>query len=96
MRIPLYGRAWQTPSLAKAYKNREVVSELRERGIRPSYDLNMGGAYSFKETVTVHVHYETIQSLEAKKTLYGSHPTQGIALWRISQEPDGFWEMLSK
>jgi spore germination protein len=95
MGLPLYGRGWQTPTLAKAYKHREVVAEMRDRGIRPSNDRNTGGAFSFEETVTINVHFETIQSLEAKTALYGSHPIQGIALWRISQEPDGFWSMLS-
>ena len=94
MGIPLYGRGWQTPSLAKAYKNPEIVSELRKKGIQPTRDARNGGSYSFTETVAVNVHYETLQSLEAKLKLYGQRPIRGVAYWRIGQEPAGFWEIL--
>jgi len=50
------------------------------------------GTYSFSETVNVTVHYETLQSLKAKLDLYSQRPIRGVAYWRISQEPDGFWE----
>jgi spore germination protein YaaH len=92
MGIPLYGRGWQTPTLAKAYKNREVAAELRKKGIQPASDARSGGSYSFTETVTIRVHYETLQSLEAKLNLYGQRPICGVAYWRIGQEPQGFWE----
>ncbi len=95
MGVPLYGRGWQSPSLAKAYKNREVVDELLSKGIRSAWDREAGGAYSFTETVTVQVHYETTQSLGAKLDLYSSEPIQGVAFWRIGQEPDGFWRQLN-
>lgn len=95
MGVPLYGRGWQTPSLAKAYKNREVVDELVEKGIKSDWARD-GGSYSFTETVTVNVHYETVQSLEAKLNLYAQHPIRGVAYWRIGQEPDGFWNTISK
>jgi spore germination protein len=94
MGIPLYGRGWQTPSLAKAYKNREILAELRKKNIQPSNDWKNGGSYSFQETVTVNVHFETIQSLEAKMSLYQQQPIQGVAFWRISQEPEGLWKHL--
>ncbi len=91
MGIPLYGRGWQSPRLARAYKNREIVAELKKKGIRPANDVGDGGSYSFTETVTISVHYETLQSLEAKLNLYGQRPIRGVAYWRIGQEPAGFW-----
>ena len=96
MGIPLYGRGWQTPTLAKAYKNREVVEELAQKGLKSTWDPDTGGTYSFSETVTVNVHYETTQSLNAKLNLYSTKPIQGVAYWRIGQEPDGFWKQLEK
>ena len=96
MGIPLYGRGWQTPSLARSYKNREIVDELLGKNIKSAWDREKGATYSFNETVTVNVHYETLQSLEAKLGLYKSKPIRGVACWRIGQEPDGFWNMLSK
>ncbi|VGO20932.1 glycosyl hydrolase family 18 protein [Pontiella sulfatireligans] len=91
MGVPLYGRGWQTPSLAKAYKNSEVANELREKRIQPSNDRENGGFYSFQETVTVDVHFETLQSLEAKLNLYVQRPIRGVAFWRVGQEPAGLW-----
>ena len=96
MGIPLYGRGWQTPTLARSYKNREIATELRDRQISPSNDWKTGGAYSFAETVTINVHYETLQSLEAKINLYSQHPIRGTAYWRIGQEPEGFWKQREK
>ncbi len=96
MGIPLYGRGWQTPSLARAYKNREIIAELREKGIRPSGDEKNGASYSFQETVTVNVHFENFQSLKAKLNLYGQKPIRGVAFWRIGQEPEEFWAHLSQ
>jgi GH18 family chitinase len=95
MGIPLYGRGWQTPALARAYKNSEIVEELAQRGIEAEGNPEEGGSCEFTETVTVKVHYETLQSLEAKLHLYRSHPIRGVAFWRISQEPSGFWTAAS-
>ncbi|WP_372808661.1 glycosyl hydrolase family 18 protein [Pontiella sp.] len=95
MGVPLYGRAWQTPALAKAYKNRDVVAELTEKGIKSNWTQD-GASYRFRETVSIDVHYETTQSLAAKMALYGRNPIRGVAFWRIGQEPDGFWQQLQK
>lgn len=96
MGIPLYGRGWQTPSLAKSYKNREIVSELSRKNITPSTTGRNGSTYSFEETVKVDVHFETVQSLNAKMNLYAMQPIRGVAFWRIGQEPEGFWQALIK
>ncbi|VGO11609.1 Spore germination protein YaaH [Pontiella desulfatans] len=93
MGVPLYGRGWQTPSLAKAYKNREIVDELSKKGIKSTWTEDCGH-YSFQQTVTINVHYETQQSLKAKYDLYAQRPIRGIACWRIGQEPEGFWNYL--
>ena len=95
MGIPLYGRSWQSPSLAKAYKNRDIVKELTDKGIKSTWTED-GGSYSYTETVTVNVHYETTKSLKAKMDLYSTNPIRGFAFWRIGQEPDGFWNTLSR
>jgi spore germination protein len=95
MGIPLYGRGWQTPTLSRAYKNRKIVSELTEKGLTSTWDLKNGGSYSFEETVSVNVHYETTQSLKAKLDLYSGKTIRGVAFWRIGQEPQGFWNTLA-
>lgn len=94
MGIPLYGRGWQTSTPARAYKNSEVVDELLSKGIKSEWDPATGATYSFTEPVTITVHYETTQSLKAKLDLYTQRPIRGVAYWRISQEPKGFWGQL--
>jgi GH18 family chitinase len=94
MGIPLYGRGWQTPSLARAYKHREIADEQREKEIQPAENPETGGTFSYTEAVTVTVYYETLESLDAKLSLYRRQPIRGVAFWRISQEPQGFWEQL--
>jgi spore germination protein YaaH len=96
MGIPLYGRSWQTPGLAHAYKNSDIVDELLKKGIKSTWHPKTGGTYSFTETVTIAVYYETLQSLEAKLNLYSRQPIRGIACWRIGQEPEGFWKQLTE
>ncbi|MEE9368213.1 MAG: glycosyl hydrolase family 18 protein [Pontiella sp.] len=96
MGIPLYGRGWQKQSFAKAYKNRELTAKLREKNIRPTSDSKNGGSFSYSETAEINVHFETIQSLGAKMNLYATHPIRGVAFWRISQEPEGFWDAILK
>ncbi|MFL2860784.1 MAG: glycosyl hydrolase family 18 protein [Pontiellaceae bacterium] len=91
MGIPLYGRAWQPETLAKAYKNRELQKELRTRSITPLIDLEIGGHFSFTETVSIEVYHETLESIRAKQQLYLSHPIGGTAYWRIGQEPAQFY-----
>jgi spore germination protein len=94
MGVPLYGRGWQTPKLARAYKNPQIITELRNKGIQPSENEETGGTYTFTEKVTLNVHYETRASLKAKLKLYGKESIRGVAFWRLSQEPAGFWEDL--
>ena len=96
MGIPLYGRSWQTSKHAKAYKNQEIVEELMRKGIKSDWHPADGGSYEFSETVTIKVHYETTQSLHTKMNLYQDQKSQGIAFWRIGQEPDNFWDTLSE
>ena len=95
MGIPFYGRAWQRPTLARSYKNSQIEEEIKQKKIVPSTAPETGGHYRFESTVTVDVHYETRSSLEAKLALYSTENIQGIACWRISQEPAGFWKLLA-
>ena len=96
MGVPLYGRSWQQEKTAKAYRNQEVWTDLRIRGIEANSNREEGGTYSYATNVTVNVHFETLPSLDAKMELYASRPLQGVAFWRISQEPLNFWEHITK
>lgn len=96
MGIPLYGRSWQQETVARAYRNPEVWTDLRIQKAQLQSDAENGGSYSYTTNVTMKVHFETLPSLDAKMSLYASKPIRGIAFWRISQEPLNFWEHLKK
>ena len=96
MGIPLYGRSWQQESLARAYRNPEVWSNLRQTGAELTSDAATGGSYTYSTNVTVEVHFENLPSLDAKIELYRSNPIRGVAFWRIGQEPVGFWNHIKK
>lgn len=95
MGIPLYGRSWQKEKTAAAMRNPEVWTDLRKRGAELTSDAANGGSYAYTTNVTINVHFESLPSLQAKMDLYASRRTQGIAFWRISQEPRGFWDKIS-
>jgi spore germination protein YaaH len=94
MGIPLYGRSWQKESLARAYRNPDVLTNLRKTGAELKSDPATGGSYTYSANVTVTVHFENLPSLNTKLELYASNPICGVAFWRISQEPAGFWDHL--
>jgi len=96
MGIPLYGRSWQSETMAKAFRNQEVWTELRKSGAQVQSTPENGGSFTYTTNVAMEVHFETLPSLDAKMKLYGSKPIRGIAFWRISQEPLNFWQHIAK
>jgi len=96
MGIPFYGRAWQTPSFARSYKNSQIQEEIQQRQLTALTNSATGGHYQFKESVTVSVYYETLSSLKEKLKLYSQQKIRGIACWRVGQEPKGFWDFFSQ
>lgn len=94
MGIPLYGRSWQTEATARAFRNPEVWADLRTHQAEASSSPITGGHYSYSTQVNIEVYFENLPSLNAKMALYESKPTQGIAFWRIGQEPQNFWKEL--
>lgn len=95
MGIPLYGRSWQKETTTQAFRNPEVWTDLRIRQAKLSSAEETGGTYSYTTNVTVEVHFENMASLDAKMALYTSSPIQGVAFWRISQEPINFWQHIA-
>jgi len=96
MGIPLYGRSWQKEKTAAAMRNPKIWTDLRIRGAQLESTPENGGSYSYTTNVTMKVHFESMPSLNAKMDLYAAKPIAGVAFWRISQGPRGFWEQLHK
>ena len=49
MGIPLYGRAWQTKTLSKAYKHHKLVEELKKRSTQSDINSAYRSHFSFTE-----------------------------------------------
>lgn len=94
MGVPMYGRAWQKEKTAKAFRNMEVWSDLKKRDAQMYSTPEDGGSYTYTTNVTINVHFESMPSLDAKMDLYSSKPIKGVAFWRISQEPLGWWDRI--
>ena len=96
MGIPLYGRSWQKETTTSAFRNQEIWSDLNIRQVEATSSASTGGHYAYSTKVNIDVYFENLPSLNAKMELYKSPSTQGIAFWRIGQEPLNFWEEIPK
>ena len=96
MGIPLYGRSWQKETTTRAFRNQEIWSDLNTRQVEATSSSSTGGHYTYSTRVNIDVYFENLPSLKAKMQLYESQPTQGIAFWRIGQEPLNFWGEIPK
>lgn len=92
MGIPLYGRAWQEDIKPKVSKQIEIDKELNNRNLTSIKDPKNGGSFIYSQLSKVQVFHETLESIKNKQDLYLSKSIQGLAYWRIGQEPIGFWE----
>ena len=95
MGIPFYGRGWQTPkTLSGTYRSQEIEKRLKAKKLSVKEDKN-GGSFSYEQSVSISVFYETKESILEKVGLYKKYSIRGLAFWRIGQEPNGFWESFS-
>ena len=96
MGVPLYGRAWQVETLARALKYPQTTDLCQEKEC--SMKLAEGGSPYFEYTDTVHiaVHFEDMQSLTSKIDVYSQKNIRSIAFWRVGQEPKGVWGVIHK
>ncbi|MBN1501898.1 MAG: hypothetical protein JW982_17205, partial [Spirochaetes bacterium] len=48
----------------------------------------------FKTTIDVTVYFETSASIMKKIDMYDRKKIKGIGFWRLSMEPENFWEKI--
>ncbi|MFP4472557.1 MAG: glycosyl hydrolase family 18 protein [Candidatus Omnitrophota bacterium] len=92
MGLPLYGRAWQTETFARALKHPQTL-ELCENQTCTIKLTETGDPYfEYTETARLKVHFEDQQSLANKLKFYQENRVKGVAFWRIGQEPAAIWD----
>lgn len=95
MGLPLYGRVWQTDSLARALKYPDTLKLWEAQG-EPTVQRSAGQVphFKFSAKVNLSVYWEDTQSLRRKLTLYQRGHIQGVGFWRIGQGPAALWPEL--
>ncbi len=95
MGLPLYGRVWQTDSLARALKYPDTLKLWEGQG-RPTVQRTAGQVphFKFDAQVNLSVYWEDAQSLRRKLNLYQRGSIQGAGFWRVGQGPAALWPEL--
>jgi len=89
--LPLYGRAWQDRTLARALRNRHIDDLIESRKATPSYSPETGCYFEYDERVTVRVFYDDIESTRRKLELCRDKNIDAAAFWRMGQGSSGLW-----
>ncbi len=94
MGIPLYGRVWQKQEVARPLKYFQTLELLKEHPAPLQRDADGTPPFAYQQTVDAVVYFEDIVTLKGKLSLYQNSAIQGVAFWRISQEPAALWQNL--
>jgi len=94
MGIPLYGRVWQKEPVARALKYFQTLDLWKEVGTLVKREDDGTPTFAFEKTIEAVVYYEDFHTLSKKLALYSHEKVEGVALWRLSQEPAALWNSL--
>ncbi len=89
--LPLYGRAWQDRTLARALRNHHIEELIDSKKLTPAYNPEMGCHFEYEEKVKVSVFYDDIESTRRKLRLCRDKNIEAAAFWRIGQGASGLW-----
>ena len=95
MGLPLYGRAWQDKSLARALRFENVQSLVLEKNSATDYTPELGAWFEYSETVVVSVFYDDVRSIMDKLLLYRDRYITAVSFWRIGQGPPQLWDSIA-
>ena len=95
MGLPVYGRVWQSPAVAKALKYTQLLDLWKEHRSIVKREADATPYFTFQTQVEATVYYEDEQSIVKKLGLYQSEGIRGIALWRLTQEPAAIWTRIA-
>lgn len=89
--LPLYGRAWQDRTLARALRNHHIDELIESKKLSPSYNPEKGCHFEYEEKVRVSVFYDDIESTRMKLKLCRDKNIEAAAFWRLGQGSRGLW-----
>jgi len=95
MGLPVYGRVWQSQTVAKALKYTQLLDLWKEHRSTIKRDADTTPYFTFQTQVDATVYYEDEKSIAKKLELYEEQGVRGVALWRLTQEPAAMWQRLS-
>jgi hypothetical protein len=93
--LPLYGRAWQDKTLARALRGHHIDNLVSDKGVTPAYTPESGCHFRYSEQVTVNVYYDDINSTRKKLELCRDSGIGSTAFWRIGQGSTELWSIIS-
>lgn len=94
MGLPFYGRAWGETNPSKAYRFSSLSKLMEEKNIQDVKRIDSIPAFTYEETIRVHVFYEDAYSVAARAKMYRDDFVSNIAFWRIGQEDPLVWDCL--
>ncbi len=94
MGLPLYGRAWQVETYAKALKYPQTIDLCQQISCAVKMTETGEPFFEYQMPATVKVYFEDRHSLVNKVSLYNKSSVSGIAFWRVGQEPRDIWTQI--
>lgn len=95
MGLPLYGRAWQDTNHARSLRDAHVKELLRKKSAAVARDRSGNPSLVYRDTVTVRVYYNTLESLLQRLRLYTSLEALKVSFWRIGQGDRALWKHIT-
>jgi spore germination protein YaaH len=95
MGVPFYGRAWGDTSTSRALINATTEKLKKEHGVEQIRRVNGVPSFSYDVKVKVTVYYEDEYSISTRIDMYNKQGVQAVGFWRLGQEPNGIWSLLS-
>jgi spore germination protein YaaH len=95
MGVPFYGRAWGDTSTSRALINATTEKLKKEHGVEEIKRVNGVPTFSYHVNVKVTVYYEDEYSLATRINMYNKQGVQAVGFWRLGQETNGIWPLLS-
>jgi spore germination protein len=96
MGLPLYGRVWQTETVATALTYPKALELLKNVAATVMRTTGGTGYFSFEKNVHATAYFEDMQSLGQKLNAYSQEGVQSIGFWRVGQGPAELWSYLDR
>lgn len=97
--VAAYGYDWNTSTnRARAVTYQQAVANATKHGKKIQWDAQAAAPhYRYKSgSIAREVWFESADSLKAKLKLVQRYELGGIAIWRLGQEDEGYWQLIQR